>query len=73
MQCFSTPSVILPCFSSALSHVLCWHACVVLQPRRARAGLAQSLKESSSEDDEAQSVESEASAGMEDDNDKDYE
>ena len=45
---------------------------MVLQPRRAKASLAQSLKESSSEDDEVQSVESEASAGMEDDNDEDH-
>ena len=47
------------------------HMCVIFQPRRARASLAQNLKESSSDDDEVQSVESEQTAPFTEDTDDD--
>lgn len=55
-------------YNTAVRELAC-----VLQPRRARASLAQSLKESSSEDDEVQSVETVESAPPSEDSDDDYE
>ena len=49
------------------------HVCVLPQPRRSRASLAQSLRESSSDEDEAESVASEDTAPpTEDSDDEDY-